>query len=69
MQKNALSLVTRPLRIETGGAFETSTVSGNKVSISCSKWGDPNTLSANWRFDMLFDADSMNRGHGLRLAN
>lgn len=69
MHKNALSLVTRPLRIETGGAFETSTVSGNKVSISCSKGGKFDDLSASWRFDMLFDVDSMNRGHGLRLAN
>ena len=69
MQKDAITLVTRPLKIETGGAFETSTVSGNKVSISCSKWGDPNTLKANWRFDMLFGGDSMNRGFGARLAN
>ena len=69
MQKNALTLVTRPLTIETHGSYETSTVMGNKVSIACSKWGDPNTLGANYRFDMLFDVASLQPGHGLRLAN
>ena len=68
MNKDALTLVTRPLQIDGGGAFRTHSVAGNRMSLSISETGDFNTLKRKWRIDMLFDMDSMNRDYAVRLT-
>lgn len=52
-QKNAMSLVTRPLKISKSG-LSTETVSGNRMSISITEQGDFNTLQHKYRLDCLF---------------
>lgn len=52
---SAFTLVTRPLEIPSGEGLATETMSGNKVSLSISKWVDGNTLKEHCRLDMLFD--------------
>lgn len=53
MHKDAISLVTRPLKIPTVG-LKSHTVMGNKMAISVTEWGDGDTLKHNFRLDILF---------------
>ena len=65
----AIALVTRPLDIPNGQGLKTSTVSGEKVTMSVSEWVDGNTLSQNMRFDMLWKPVVLDRRRGMRLTN
>lgn len=66
--RNAFTLVTRPLEIPTGEGLATETISGNKVSLSVSKWVDGNTLAENCRLDMLFDVVAVYPHLAMRLT-
>ena len=68
MHPDAITLVTRPLDIASGAGLKTSTKSGNRVTISCSEWIDGNTLTHNFRFDMLFKAECIDPRLGYRLT-
>lgn len=65
----AIALVTRPLDIPSGQGLKTSTVSGEKVTMSVSEWVDGNTLSQNIRFDMLWKPVVLDPRRGMRLTN
>lgn len=67
--KPAFTFVTRPLAIPANDSFKTSSASGNLTSIACSKGGDINTLKSIWRWDMLYDATSLEPMHALRLTS
>lgn len=68
MHPNAMTLVTRPLMIPKKAGFKTTTVSGNKVSISLSEGGDFNTLAHKYRLDMLFKVEALYPDLGARLT-
>lgn len=65
---SAFTLVTRPLEIPSGEGLATETMSGNKVSLSISKWVDGNTLKENCRLDMLFDVVAVYPHMAMRLT-
>lgn len=65
----AIALVTRPLDIPNGQGLKTSTVSGERVTMSVSEWVDGNTLSQNMRFDMLWKPVVLDPRRGMRLSN
>lgn len=65
----AIALVSRPLDIPNGQGLKTSTVSGEKVTMSVSEWVDGNTLSQNMRFDMLWKPVVLDPRRGMRLTN
>lgn len=67
MHKDAMTLITRPLKIPKS-SFKTTTISGNKMSISLSESGDFNTLSHNYRLDMLFKVEALYPDLGCRLT-
>lgn len=67
MHKNAMTLITRPLKIPKT-SFKTTTISGNKVSISLSEDGDFKTLAHNYRLDMLFKVEALYPDLGCRLT-
>lgn len=51
--KDAMTLVTRPLKISDVG-LKTKTVMGNRMSLSITETGDFNTLKHRYRLDCLF---------------
>lgn len=67
MHRNALTLVTRPLLIPENG-LDTSTIQGNKVSLSVTRRTDFNTLKEEVRLDMLYRAFAVYPDLGARLA-
>lgn len=67
MHPDAMTLVTRPLKIPSS-TFKTTTVSGNKVSISLSENGNFNTLAHEYRLDMLFKVEALYPDLGARLT-
>lgn len=62
----AVTLVSRPLDIESGAGLKTSTRRGNKVTVSVSEWVDGNTLAHNMRFDMLWGRELLDPRLALR---
>jgi hypothetical protein len=52
--RDFMTMVTRPLAVESGQGVETATTSGNRTSIRVTKWTDGNTLKSYWRADTLF---------------
>ena len=69
LHPKAFALVSRPLKIASGAGVKTSTKSGNKVTISVTEWVNPNDLSHNMRFDMLFGVKCLDPRLGARLTN
>lgn len=67
LHKDAMCLVSRPLKISNAG-LKTTTMSGNKVTLSMTEWGDGNTLKHNFRLDMLFGVQAFPDHGGLRLT-
>ncbi len=69
MHKNAMTLVTRPLAIPADGrGLRTKTISGNRVSIAVTEWGDGNTLTHNFRLDILFKVHAIYPDLAVRLT-
>jgi hypothetical protein len=63
LHKDSMVLVSRPLKISDAG-LKTTTISGNKVTLSMTEWGDGNTLKHNFRLDMLFGTQAF-PDHGM----
>jgi hypothetical protein len=69
LDPQAIALVSRPLDIPTGEGVSTSTVSGEHVAMSVTKWVEGNTLNENMRFDMLWKPIVLDPRRGMRLTN
>ncbi len=69
LNPKAIALVTRPLDIVSGPSFKTTTKSGNLVTVSCTEFGDGNTLSNTYRFDILYNTVTVDNRMGGRITN
>jgi hypothetical protein len=65
----AMTLVTRPLKVENGAGVKTSTQTGNRVTITATEWINGNTLEHFMRFDMLWGTKVLDPRLGLRLTS
>ena len=63
------ALVSRPLDIPSGSGVKTSTKSGEKVTVSCTEFVDGNTLAQTYRFDILYQATTVDQRLGARLTS
>lgn len=66
---SAIALATRPLDIPQGKGLQTSTTSGEFVTMSTSSWVDGNTLNEFIRFDMLWKPVVLDPRRGMRLTS
>lgn len=65
----SIALATRPLDIPSGKGLQTSTTTGEFVTMSTSSWVDGNTLNEFMRFDMLWKPVVLDPRRGMRLTN
>lgn len=65
----AIALVTRAIDIPSSAGVKTTTMSGDKVTVSCTEFVDGNTLAQTYRFDILYKATVLDPRLGGRLTN
>ena len=69
LQPEAIKLVTRAIDIPSGQGVQTTTKSGNHVTVSCTEFVDGNTLDQTMRFDILYKAVTVDPRRGARLTS
>jgi len=61
------TIVSRPLQIENSGSFTTVQKSGNRMSLSLTRWSDPMTLAQHTRIDGLYKVDDTDPARAIRI--
>lgn len=69
LHPKSIALVTRALDIPSGQGVKTTTKSGEKVTVSCTEFVDGKTLAQTYRFDILYQATTVDPRLGGRLTN